>query len=408
MSQFRYFNFGDPVTAKSLQVVFQGLFQPGIYSGFNISVTGPQQISLDPGFLLLPSGIGLQSDTSIVLSTTTPAFPTVFTVVVQHQDVDQIGGTQAVFSILTGFQPTPANGIPIGYINHPGIVALSQSFIVPVPRLQMPFVINDQENLQPVVNIAPFENSVNDGIPGMVTLAGSDANGGVTYIALSPRASSNAIQVRHVQAGLSTPLSVSVVGTQITINLQTNAIGGLMSTATQVAAAVNASGPASALVVALFTGTGGSLASPAGFTNLSGGTDPAGPDITITESYDVLNKYVVFNVNNGAGAVGAESYAIETQFIATPRPPTRLTYIASATGSNLITVSLFDTTGRPVLLTPNTIGPTLGWETHQLLVSPGTFTPGKPYILITKFTVAIGQTIKLNKIMVEFDPVITL
>src|SRR5579885_628937 len=226
MSQFRYFNFGDPVTAKSLQVVFQGLFQPGIYSGFNISVTGPQQISLDPGFLLLPSGIGLQSDTSIVLSTTTPAFPTVFTVVVQHQDVDQIGGTQAVFSILTGFQPTPANGIPIGYINHPGIVALSQSFIVPVPRLQMPFVINDQENLQPVVNIAPFENSVNDGIPGMVTLAGSDANGGVTYIALSPRASSNAIQVRHVQAGLSTPLSVSVVGTQITINLQTNAIGG--------------------------------------------------------------------------------------------------------------------------------------------------------------------------------------
>jgi len=46
------------------------------------------------------------------------------------------------------------------------------------------------------------------------------------------------------------PLSVTVAGNDITVNLATNADGALTSTAAQVVAAINASGPASALVTA--------------------------------------------------------------------------------------------------------------------------------------------------------------
>lgn len=80
------------------------------------------------------------------------------------------------------------------------------------------------------------------------TLPNQNAN--VTYLSKQTGLGGNAITVTHVAAGANTPLSVSVTGNAITVNLATNAGSVPTSTAAQVVAAVNANGPASALVTA--------------------------------------------------------------------------------------------------------------------------------------------------------------
>lgn len=63
-------------------------------------------------------------------------------------------------------------------------------------------------------------------------------------------------RVRHVQTGLSTPLSVSVSGSDITVTLATNGLGAVTTTATALVAAVAAEPAADALVTAVATGSG--------------------------------------------------------------------------------------------------------------------------------------------------------
>lgn len=89
-----------------------------------------------------------------------------------------------------------------------------------------------------------------------LTIPGADANGGVVYTLQLGQAN---VQVQHTYSGTSQPLFVQVSGNTITVNLQTNLSGTPVSTATQVAAALNASVMASALIAATFTGTGASL-----------------------------------------------------------------------------------------------------------------------------------------------------
>lgn len=83
----------------------------------------------------------------------------------------------------------------------------------------------------------------------------------------------NAISVAHVVAGNNTALSVSVTGNAITVNVATDGAGAPTSTAAQVKAAVEASGPAAALVtVAHAPGNNGTgVVAAAGAAFLSGG-----------------------------------------------------------------------------------------------------------------------------------------
>ena len=82
-------------------------------------------------------------------------------------------------------------------------------------------------------------------------LAGSNNDLTFTSTAGAPDyAAGNATQIRYVVAGNNTALSVSVAGSVITVNVATDGGGAATSTAAQVRTAVNASGPASALVTA--------------------------------------------------------------------------------------------------------------------------------------------------------------
>jgi len=104
-----------------------------------------------------------------------------------------------------------------------------------------------------------------------LTTALAGANNDLTYTAKDVGASS--ITVRYVVAGASTPLSVSVSGSDITVNVATNGSSAATSTAAQVKTAVDGNGPASALVsVANASGNDGTgVVTALGVTALTGG-----------------------------------------------------------------------------------------------------------------------------------------
>jgi hypothetical protein len=96
-------------------------------------------------------------------------------------------------------------------------------------------------------------------------------NAGITYTAKTAGTGGNSITVAYVVAGTSTALSVGVSGNAITVNVATDGGGAATSTATQVKAAVDASGPASALVATTLIGTGATVVSAVSATNLANG-----------------------------------------------------------------------------------------------------------------------------------------
>jgi hypothetical protein len=108
------------------------------------------------------------------------------------------------------------------------------------------------------------------------SLAG--ANNDLTFTADTAGSGGNSIRVRYVVAGTSTALSVSVSTNDITVNVATNGGGAPTSTAAQVKTAVDASGPAAALIntanAAGNDGTG--VVAAMAFTNLAGGASVDG------------------------------------------------------------------------------------------------------------------------------------
>jgi len=107
---------------------------------------------------------------------------------------------------------------------------------------------------------------------GAATLTtGTSGTNEITYIADTPGESGNAITIEYVDpAVLSTPLSVSVAASAITVTLATDADVAITSTAADVVTAINSDPTASDLVDASSTDTG--LMEAMGITNLTGGT----------------------------------------------------------------------------------------------------------------------------------------
>lgn len=93
-----------------------------------------------------------------------------------------------------------------------------------------------------------------DTIGTLYLIAGIGVNGGVLYAALSPLA-----RVQHL-GGIGMSLSVTVVGNDITVQLATDGMGNVTSTANQVVTAFNANAMATALATATAQGTGTGIA----------------------------------------------------------------------------------------------------------------------------------------------------
>ena len=112
-----------------------------------------------------------------------------------------------------------------------------------------------------------------DGPLATLTAALAGENNDLTYTDDPGGPNGNNIRIAYVVAGLDTPLSVSVAGNDITVNIATDAGGAATSTAAQVRDAVNGDLGASALVtVSDATGNDGTgLVEVMPLTNLAGG-----------------------------------------------------------------------------------------------------------------------------------------
>lgn len=93
--------------------------------------------------------------------------------------------------------------------------------------------------------------------------------GVVRYTAVKPGAPGNLITVKHVIAGLGTPLSVAVASNDIIVYLATDGAGVVTSTAANILTAVNTDAAAKLLVLATAPYAG--LGQAAAVTNLAGG-----------------------------------------------------------------------------------------------------------------------------------------
>lgn len=100
---------------------------------------------------------------------------------------------------------------------------------------------------------------------------GTTGTNRIAWIARNKGAAGNNIQITAVKNGNNTPLSVSVNGQIITVNLATDASGNATSTCSQVITAVNNNASASALVQALALDSG--IVAPFAETHLAGGQD---------------------------------------------------------------------------------------------------------------------------------------
>lgn len=100
---------------------------------------------------------------------------------------------------------------------------------------------------------------------------GTSGTNRITWRAKNIGSLGNNIQIAVVKSGNNTPLSVSVSGQTITVNLATDASGNATSTCSQVVTAVNNNAPAFALVQAILVDTG--VVGPFSATRLTGGQD---------------------------------------------------------------------------------------------------------------------------------------
>jgi len=148
---------------------------------------------------------------------------------------------------------------------------------------------------------------------GHATLTTSFAsdNRNIKFTAMTHGVAGNAVQIEYLDPGApSSPLSVVVAGNQITINLETDADGEIVSTAQDIINAIRShTGPpdASDLVTAAlvdYQAGGGGVVEPMTLTNLSGGDD------SLTGDQNVQ----LFFTNDGSPLKVGDRFSMEVSY----------------------------------------------------------------------------------------------
>jgi len=158
VTQRRIWNYGDTFTSERAATQVAALHEPGVYTGYALTLVDTDTMSFSPGFLLLPSGIlvGESVDFQLRISPL-PAGATNYTITCRHTDRDLIGGQAALYAIETGLIPQSSitDGVAIAYIRYPGgAVPLAYSQIFPARPVSLQ--AEDSPQLVPTVFLAPF------------------------------------------------------------------------------------------------------------------------------------------------------------------------------------------------------------------------------------------------------------
>ena len=102
----------------------------------------------------------------------------------------------------------------------------------------------------------------------------------MTFIAVPIGAAGNGIVIHINQAGVNTPFSLSVAGTTITIEVQTDSLGNSLTTGAQLAAAINNNLASAALITAIVLNNPTNGVVTGTYTTIGGGSalTPAAPN----------------------------------------------------------------------------------------------------------------------------------
>ena len=103
--------------------------------------------------------------------------------------------------------------------------------------------------------------------------------GGILFIARQSGVAGNSAQYSITNAGADQILTISTIGTVVTVTLATDSLGNPTSTMQQTADAVTSDISANQVMSAAPTGIVSTVAAPVGLTSLAGGTDPTLPYI---------------------------------------------------------------------------------------------------------------------------------
>ncbi|WP_222845170.1 phage tail sheath protein [Vreelandella nanhaiensis] len=145
-----------------------------------------------------------------------------------------------------------------------------------------------------VIGLAATAPNASPGVAARAVINGLATAGNLTYTAAQVGITGNNIRVTHLHPGEpSTAINISVLEKHITVTLATDADGELLSTADEVASAIDADNAASALVNVTVAGDGQGIASTAQGVRLAGGVDepfPLNEPVLITNIYTAIGQ----------------------------------------------------------------------------------------------------------------------
>lgn len=126
----------------------------------------------------------------------------------------------------------------------------------------------------------------------------------ITYTAVTGGVAGNLITIEYRDPlAISQTLSISVVGDAIVVNMATNGAGMVISTADEIKAAIDLSGPAIALITAVVTGAGAALQGATAAISLKGGKPVATYDKG-SPFYGINPKAAIVSISTGKIAEG--------------------------------------------------------------------------------------------------------
>ena len=138
---------------------------------------------------------------------------------------------------------------------------------------------------------------IESGVKASLATGTEVSDNAITWTAVAPGTDGNSITVALVDpVANNAALSVAVTDTDIVVNLATDDIGAITSTATQVMAAIAGSAAASALVTATDTGIsdGSATVAPVAASNLTSGAASGGTTYTVGTDYEINPREASF------------------------------------------------------------------------------------------------------------------
>jgi hypothetical protein len=163
MAQHRYWDFGSPIPQDADNLVNRALNAAGVYEGFDLTADSSGNLILNVGIGLQPDGIIWAETSTRLFAFSPPGVAENYTLIATHEDESRIGGSEVEYDLVTGLLTSVTDGIPLGWIFHPGGGStLTQGMIQSVYKTKPKFYSDTIVSLSPRILTPAFESAYHD------------------------------------------------------------------------------------------------------------------------------------------------------------------------------------------------------------------------------------------------------